>query len=669
MLIIDDEADYASVNTAEANEDPKAINLCIRRMLKQCSKVSYVAYTATPFANVFIDPDVKATDPADELESTELVDLFPSHFIVALGSPSNYCGGRFFYADDDTYFRETAFVRRYIQDAESHFPLGHKSDLAPRTIPQSLKEALASFFVASAIKDLRRSSGALDAVREPYDSCLIHVSQFTAVQSHLKHIVQDYVELLWKEVRTGYEKGEGFKAIAKAYSSHYSDTVLVRETWAEVKNALRTMDQPVVVTVHGKSREDLDYETATGPKKVVAIGGLKLSRGLTLDGLVISYLYRRSMMYDTLLQMARWFGYRDGYRDLLRLYTTSTAREWYWHITKASEELKDDLTQMEGIMEPKDFGIRVRSHDDALLVTAKNKMRLATKVSNKESFQNRTKESVFVDVRKEVNHKNLETVDNFFTNHRSTCRAYDAAEKSARFHIIENVDAEVGLSLMRNLEIHWGNKWASTDRLLSYLDKHSSRAFKRWDVAFQTPRTGHGEREVVKGKLTIKTQTRSPFKLLKPVGVGELYKERVKQALALGDNRRVATSSIDYVGIPEAKLSEKHRTNATLARRWKMDNRPNPLLVFHLIHVNLDKSLARLNKKIEKMTTEGLPTIDLKRYKIELEGFMKTAELDDYYLAFSVSIPGNPLIDDDGVSYQINKRAFEEEYGTFEYDE
>jgi hypothetical protein len=375
-------------------------------------------------------------------------------------------------------------------------------------------------------------------------------------------------------------------------------------------------------------------------------------------------------MYDTLMQMARWFGYRDGYRDLLRLYTTSDARKWYWHITQASEELKADMLAMEGRMEPKDFGIRVRSHEDALIVTAKNKMRTATEVNNKESFQNSAKESVFVDVRKSINSQNLAVVEQFFTNKQDLCRPYEADSntENARFHIIENVSAEEGLKLLSDLDIHWGNKWARVDRLLAYLEKHSTRAFGSWDVAFQTSQNGKYSHEIIPGKLSIKTQTRRPYKLLKPIGVGQIYKDRVEQAFALSDNRRVASSDIDYVGIPKSELTDSAKDNAIEARKWKMINRPNPLLVFHLIHVPLEESVERLKEKILSEEAKGNVSED-SGYLDPLCHFIEEADLADYYLAFTMSIPGNPQKDDDGIIYQISKRAFEEEYGVIEYDE
>ena len=100
-------------------------------------------------------------------------------------------------------------------------------------------------------------------------------------------------------------------------------------------------------------------------KRIIAIGGFKLSRGLTLEGLTISYYYRRSKMYDTLMQMARWYGYHDGYKDILKLWIASESSNWYQHIYESTEELKDDLEIMESQrLEPKDFGIKERSHPD-----------------------------------------------------------------------------------------------------------------------------------------------------------------------------------------------------------------------------------------------------------------------------------------------------------------
>ena len=658
-LIVDDEADNASVNTADEGEDPKAINRLIRSILASCSKVSYVAYTATPFANVFIDPDA---------DSGGMVDLFPSHFIVCLNPPSNYCGGKFFYASDDAY-EESRYVRRSIYDCESYIPLGHKSDHSPNAIPPSMKEAIASFFVAAAIKDIRRENGLLDRTREKFDSCLINVSRFTAVQSDLAAPVEDAAETFWSAARTGNAQCEAYQQMGKVFTEHYQQVVGVNETWEQVTNALRELEQPVVKIVHSKTKDDLDYKSEDAPTKIIAIGGFKLSRGLTLDGLTVSYFYRRSMMYDTLMQMARWFGYRDGYRDLLRLYTTPDARAWYDHITEASEELKRELIELEGVGEPKDFGIKVRSHEDSLIVTAKNKMRTATEISSTVSFANKLKETFFVDRRAEINRKNLTMVTRFFDEVDQDIHRLEVnGEGLPRFLMLDSVPAGRGLQLLRSLDLDWGNEWARTNRLIDYLANHAADTFQLWDVAFQSSTADGAQAVPLSERLKVGVQVRRPLTLARPRPVGPTMSHEIRHSLALGDNRKVSSTSIDYVGIPEDVLDRKPelKKRGPEARLWKKNNRPNPLLIFHLIKLDLEGSEQRLKQKIKDLSDSV--SDELRHQLFELESFKRDVELDEYYLATSISIPGNDK-NDDGVSYQINKREYEERFGVFEYDE
>ena len=109
---------------------------------------------------------------------------------------------------------------------------------------------------------------------------------------------------------------------------------------------------------------------------VIAVGGDKLSRGLTLEGLTISYYLRASKMYDTLMQMGRWFGFRPGYVDLCRIFTSDELTRWYKHIAIASEEMRKDFDYMFLLKKtPKEFGLKVRTHPGVLKITAANKFR------------------------------------------------------------------------------------------------------------------------------------------------------------------------------------------------------------------------------------------------------------------------------------------------------
>ncbi|MBU9823431.1 Z1 domain-containing protein, partial [Rahnella perminowiae] len=131
------------------------------------------------------------------------------------------------------------------------------------------------------------------------------------------------------------------------------------------------------VVINGKSQDNLDYaEYKNEGLTVIAVGGLSLSRGLTIEGLCISYMYRNTKMYDTLMQMGRWFGYRSGYEDLCRVFLSEDSIEWYAHIATATEELRSQVKQMRrDKLSPKQFGLYVTKHPDQLLITAVNKMR------------------------------------------------------------------------------------------------------------------------------------------------------------------------------------------------------------------------------------------------------------------------------------------------------
>ena len=174
LLFIDDEADNASINTNSQDDDPTSINKSIRRILGLFMRSSYVGYTATPYANVFIEPNTK--------EDMENEDLFPKDYIYVLQPPSNYIGAREIYSEEGQY--KTMY--RVIDDFEEFLPLKHKKDYElPLDIPLSLKKAILSFLIANAIRDLR---GDLITHR----SMLINVSRFICIQNDLRDLVNDY---------------------------------------------------------------------------------------------------------------------------------------------------------------------------------------------------------------------------------------------------------------------------------------------------------------------------------------------------------------------------------------------------------------------------------------------------------------------------------------------
>ncbi|WP_296753148.1 Z1 domain-containing protein [Thiobacillus sp.] len=361
MLLIDDEADNASINTKHGKGEVTRINGQIRDLLNMFERSCYVGYTATPFANIFIDP---ATD--DEMRGA---DLFPKDFIVSLDPPTNYFGAnRVFLEDADR-------IIRHIDDNEERLPLKHATDFTVTTLPPSLVTAVRAFVVAKAIR-IARGQVAVHC------SMLVNASIKNAVQRQLRNELHIALEELQASVRVNAAlppaealRDPAIRALHEVWADEYEDTAGC--DWPAVQKRLHEAAASIrTVLINSKSADVLDYagHAKTG-LSVIAVGGFSLSRGLTLEGLMVSYFLRNSMMYDTLMQMGRWFGYRQGYDDLCRVWMPEEAEGWYTHIAEAIEELREELRIMQAAnATPEQFGLKVRSHPDTLIVTARNKM-------------------------------------------------------------------------------------------------------------------------------------------------------------------------------------------------------------------------------------------------------------------------------------------------------
>ncbi|NHW47122.1 Z1 domain-containing protein [Paenarthrobacter sp. MSM-2-10-13] len=390
LLVLDDEADYASVDTSQKKlideeSDPSKINGLIRQILDTFEQSAYVAYTATPFANIFIDPKAE--------HSTVGNDLFPEHFIIRLPEPSNYSGPvRFFGLDEDTDIGLESVTPiptlRTVDDHENWLHDGHKkTDVPEGELPESMQTAIQSFILSSAMKRLRK-------IRNKHSSMLIHVTRFKDVQEGVRVQVEDYVQELRQSVRheDAGNAGSALFQLKKLYESDFISTnaEMLRQDesrsdsmeispWYELVDAIASvLNEVEVQVVNGSVKDSLMYSSRPEGLTVIAVGGDKLSRGLTLEGLTTSYYLRASRMYDTLMQMGRWFGYRPGYLDLCRIFTTAQLVTWYERITNATAKLYREFDIMAQLNRtPRDFGLRVQQHPDGLMVTARNKSRNA----------------------------------------------------------------------------------------------------------------------------------------------------------------------------------------------------------------------------------------------------------------------------------------------------
>ena len=333
--------------------------------------MAYVGYTATPFANVLI------SQAAEDREVFE--DLFPKDFILTLPPGAGYVGSeRLFGRDtlDGTPEGEVEGldVIRYVPEHEltSILPIDCKLEDFVPAVPESMELAILDWVLATA--------GLLARIEDDdHPSCmLIHTHQRTRVQNQLGPQVEEVISRIRQEWRYG---GAGFRQRLRDRWNSEFDPVTARidpdraRGFEEIEPQIdRLFKDPVRVLVLNSTTEDeLDYESEPFLKAIL-IGGNRLSRGMTLEGLLVSYFVRPSPYYDTLLQMGRWFGYREGFVDLTRLWTTEMLASWFRDLALREEELRQQVAAAERAgLTPEAVGYRIRTHP-AMMVTAQNKM-------------------------------------------------------------------------------------------------------------------------------------------------------------------------------------------------------------------------------------------------------------------------------------------------------
>lgn len=502
VLVIDDECDYASintkkpeidVNTGKINEEwnPTSINRLIRELLFLFDKSIYVGYTATPYANIFIHKDHTHEKYGE--------DLFPRSFIISLPQPSNYLGPeRVFGLDEDTHRgveeTEPLPLIRIVDDYENIIPDKHDRSLKIDLIPDSLNHAVRSFLLSCAARAIRREG-------TPHNSMLIHVTRFVDVQQQVYEIVENELRNLTARIMNGGMLDD-FREIwetdylpSTQMMSALNFTDATSHSWDEIKNQLYKSTKVVrIKKINGSAKDYLDYKDAEQEAEnriqkgedvpweerglsVIAVGGDKLSRGLTLEGLTISYYLRATKMYDTLMQMGRWFGYRDGYSDLCRIFTTVELLSWYRHIAGATIELREEIDYMSTLGEtPDSFGLKVRSHPGQLVVTSANKSRNKVKVSL--SYDGKISETVVFDPRH--SQSNVKAVEGLVSNLDFQC----SKEHSLRYYRWKDVPPEIVINFFRSYRTQEDAKKVVDPEILAlYIEKQNKNGeLGAWDV-------------------------------------------------------------------------------------------------------------------------------------------------------------------------------------------
>ncbi len=582
LLLIDDEADNASVNTNSEEKNPTAINKAIRDILNCFKQASYLGITATPFANIFINPE-EETDEAT-------MDLFPKDFLTVLPTPENYIGADriFGNGDADDWENEyensrtigefdSALIPIENDEQSSFYYFKHKKELVNELydIPPSLKEAIRYFVLVTAISDLRKDNN-------EHRSMLVNVSRFTLVQNKTADIINKFLSGIKIDL-------ENYAHLSTSNAMRIKNIALLFEVWEKYSleriakihwneflkdylfKAARRIEVRSVNQSSGASALDYYSYKNTG-MRVIAVGGNSLSRGLTLEGLCVSYFYRNTMMYDTLLQMGRWFGYRPNYEDLFKIWMAEDAIDWYGYITDAINELKDELEKMaRQNLTPKDFGLKVRQAPGALLVTARNKMRTGTKVKRPITVSGRMLETPRLKSDKSVVKSNELLCRNFIKSISATTNM--EMDTYTNSFIWKDVPKQSIVELVRSFETHPWNLNFQPVALADYI-ADGDESLDKWDVAIP----------MGSSKTKISVETYEKDILVSPESRKMDYDGTIKNMIRVNEHHvRVGKGGCSKIGLSKGEIESLRKTSKKHNDRLYLKKDRKPLLLIHIL--------------------------------------------------------------------------------------
>jgi hypothetical protein len=496
VLIIDDESDQATPNTQAAKDLVSTINQRIRAIWAAVPTGTYVAYTATPFANVFIDP-------------ADSGDLYPDDFAMVLPKPEGYMGSETYFdvsenadRDDDEPVHQLA---REVPEEEAAVlaPKGRDLSGFDPEMTDSLEHAVRWFILATAIRELR--SG-----RAQHSSMLVHTSQRIAVHQLTKDVISSFIK------QTSFRVDEQEDVFHEVFESEIERAAGFREgqivpewnaIWDKTKKVL---SRATVKIDNGASDDRLVYsdeETET----VIAVGGGTLSRGLTLEGLVVSYFLRSSNTYDTLLQMGRWFGFRPGYKDLVRVWMGPGLLDDYAHLARVERQLRDEVATMEEEKRtPREFAIRVRSHPGRLEITSPGKMSAAEIV--RVGLGGTRRQTIYLDRSEAGTRRDQEAARHLVDLARSRTAPLEAESRSGKGHptlLFPGLRNEDVVQFLREYWVAPSDRWLQPEAMDEWLGAHGQET--AWNlVVVSGPGGGEAGFEIGDG-IRVGTSSRAPI--------------------------------------------------------------------------------------------------------------------------------------------------------------
>jgi len=576
LLIIDDEADNASINIKYGKDEISAINGRIRELMELFKKSSYVGYTATPFANVLIDPDA--------IEDKHGLELFPKDFILSLNPAGNYIGPEQVFGGAEAYPG-----LRTITDHQQFLPVRHKKDHYLPDLPPSLKKAVRQFVISRAIKIWRED--------DSHSSMLVNASYLNAVQEQIKAKIQSEMNSIQASLEN-YHKSGLQKALKDSEIKRLFE--LVDEDYSLSAQGISDKDMLALLhlsasqiqtrVINSQSAEALNYDEYKNHfLNVIAIGGYSLSRGLTLEGLMISYYLRNTEMTDTLLQMGRWFGYRDGYEDLCRIWMRDVSIGDFEDAQIATKELRDEFRNLKlSGGTPKDFGLRVSTHMSNLRITSKDKMGKSYELDL--SYGGRHVQTGVLSSKLTEIIENKKSAKNLIDQiSKGDMDAHFKKVQSPFGYLATSVSVDLIIEFLIGYRYNAKSPESNPQNLLDYIGPRSYDELKLWDVFIvnlQKPEKGGRDNYI---GLEINSSSRG----LESDKLTDLSSSYDYQTDIPFNRRRVGVGGQTIVGLSDSEIAAAESNFAndpdkakSVSDKYYRAVRSKPLLLLHTIKVD-----------------------------------------------------------------------------------
>lgn len=616
LLIIDDEADNASLNNMghKGKEYATQINKEIRAILALFSQKTYLGYTATPFANVLQDRNEKPDTLFEFTKSKidykfKLEDhIFPEDFIELLHPSSHYIGIKhFFDTKGDDVIKIDPLIAPAIQEVDyvDAFPprlwkdtlipttskekgtrAAKKDDQYPKFLPNSLKEAVKCFVLSVSVRDIRDLDMNDSNFYQPHNTMLVHISRFGYWQDRTRDLIVDYIKEIKLAIGKGYSDpifeelkftwDKHYKLIVGTIKERYLDPNKYQDDYmqplqydSDVKSGIaKAIEGIQVKSINSGTGESLYYPKKSANdyerKKYIAIGGNRLSRGFTLEGLTINYFLRATNNADTLMQMGRWFGYRIGYLDCCKLFTISENIDKFNQASLIMEDLELKFEQLSKMPDktPKDFTIWIQNNPDIIKLTRANFLRDLHKMNL--NFSSRIQQSSQFTLDKDKIIKSADAFKNYVKD-----LDWDDTEKLGYY--IHKTDQK---GLLKFLDLEPTTMLnLNVIGLKGYLDECSAKnKLTKWTIVIKNSFAGKGTKlqkgDLIKEGSVKQTIRRGPSE--DTMSASDLFERdifKVKNAQIISaadfsielDTDQIARAKSEFIKIKEEEFTKKYK--------------------------------------------------------------------------------------------------------------